>query len=268
MITVENVDYEIVRNESFWDFKGYSDAVDSWPFMASPYPMMAITCSYLLFVLKIGPAYMKNRQPYHLRNIIVAYNFCQVGVSVYVVYLACKLQIPHGWISKTCLMEREDTRNEIMKLMYYYFLRKISELSDTIFFVLRKKNNQASFLHVYHHSMMVVTAWGILKYEPTYPSVFLRNINSLVHVIMYLYYGLSSFPSLAKYLWWKKYITSLQLIQFLLIILHLSLTYVYSECTPSFGLAVVIYGNTLFMTVLFSRFYLETYKKRDVKKRE
>ena len=38
-------------------------------------------------------------------------------------------------------------------------------------------------------------------------------INSLVHVVMYLYYGLAAFgPNMAKYLWWKRYLTSLQLV--------------------------------------------------------
>lgn len=38
-------------------------------------------------------------------------------------------------------------------------------------------------------------------------------INSLVHVVMYLYYGLAALgPSMAKYLWWKRYLTSLQLV--------------------------------------------------------
>lgn len=96
--------------------------------------------------------------------------------------------------------------------MYYYFLSKVSEVLDTVFFILRKKYNQVTFLHVYHHAMMIVTSWGILKYEPTYPTIFIRNINSWVHMVMYTYYGLSVFPSLGKYLWWKKYITSMQLV--------------------------------------------------------
>lgn len=37
--------------------------------------------------------------------------------------------------------------------------------------------------------------------------------NSLVHTVMYTYYGLSSIgPAMHKYLWWKKYITLLQLV--------------------------------------------------------
>lgn len=38
-------------------------------------------------------------------------------------------------------------------------------------------------------------------------------INSFIHIIMYLYYCLSALgPSVQKYLWWKKYLTILQLV--------------------------------------------------------
>lgn len=38
-------------------------------------------------------------------------------------------------------------------------------------------------------------------------------INSMVHVVMYFYYGLSAAgPAFQKYLWWKKHITAIQLV--------------------------------------------------------
>lgn len=102
---------------------------------------------------------------------------------------------------------------QLASLNYYYFACKITELADTIIFVLRKKQNQVTFLHVYHHFIMVWNSWAFLKYEPGYWMVFLGAVNSFVHTIMYAYYGLSAYPSLHKYLWWKKYITSLQLVR-------------------------------------------------------
>lgn len=42
-------------------------------------------------------------------------------------------------------------------------------------------------------------------------------INAMVHVIMYSYYGLSAAgPRFQKYLWWKKYMTAIQLVSVLL----------------------------------------------------
>ena len=38
-------------------------------------------------------------------------------------------------------------------------------------------------------------------------------MNSFIHVIMYSYYGLAAFgPWIQKYLWWKRYLTMLQLV--------------------------------------------------------
>jgi hypothetical protein len=46
------------------------------------------------------------------------------------------------------------------------------------------------------------------------PAAFLPAMaNSFIHVLMYTYYGLSALgPHIAKYLWWKKYLTILQLV--------------------------------------------------------
>jgi len=50
-----------------------------------------------------------------------------------------------------------------------------NELADTynmslfciqVFFILRKKNNQVSFLHVYHHATMILNWWMAAKYLP------------------------------------------------------------------------------------------------------
>lgn len=38
-------------------------------------------------------------------------------------------------------------------------------------------------------------------------------LNCVVHVVMYTYYGLSAMgPRYQKYLWWKKYLTTIQLV--------------------------------------------------------
>lgn len=41
-------------------------------------------------------------------------------------------------------------------------------------------------------------------------------VNATVHVIMYTYYGLAAAgPHFQKYLWWKKYMTAIQLVSHL-----------------------------------------------------
>ena len=39
-------------------------------------------------------------------------------------------------------------------------------------------------------------------------------VNSFIHTLMYVYYGLAAIgPSMQKYLWWKRYMTKLQLVR-------------------------------------------------------
>lgn len=46
-----------------------------------------------------------------------------------------------------------------------------------------------------------------------YAAFFGAMLNSFVHVIMYTYYGVAALgPKYQKYLWWKKYLTMLQLV--------------------------------------------------------
>ena len=46
-----------------------------------------------------------------------------------------------------------------------------------------------------------------------FSAYFGATCNSFVHVVMYAYYGLSAVgPQMRPYLWWKRYITKLQLV--------------------------------------------------------
>lgn len=51
--------------------------------MSSPGPVVAVVMIYLVFVLKIGPEYMKNRKPMDLKRIMVLYNAFQVCYSIW-----------------------------------------------------------------------------------------------------------------------------------------------------------------------------------------
>lgn len=44
-------------------------------------------------------------------------------------------------------------------------------------------------------------------------------VNSSVHIVMYFYYGLSAAgPRFQKFLWWKKYMTAIQLVHTALLV--------------------------------------------------
>ena len=48
------------------------------------------------------------------------------------------------------------------RITHIFYLSKFIEFLDTVFFILRKKNNQVSFLHVYHH-VSITIMWYILS---------------------------------------------------------------------------------------------------------
>ena len=50
-----------------------------------------------------------------------------------------------------------------------------------VFFILRKKNNQVTFLHVYHHSTMLVICWYVAKYVPGGESKYCSYLNNFLH---------------------------------------------------------------------------------------
>lgn len=53
--------------------------------MKTPGPVLMILAIYLLFVLKIGPAFMRKREAFKLTNTLIVYNGLQVAMSVYLV---------------------------------------------------------------------------------------------------------------------------------------------------------------------------------------
>ncbi|KAL8182521.1 UNVERIFIED_CONTAM: Elongation of very long chain fatty acids protein 2 [Gekko kuhli] len=149
----------------------------------------------------------------------------------------------------------------VAKVLWWYYFSKVIEFADTIFFVLRKKNNQITFLHVYHHATMFNIWWCVMNWIPCGQSFFGPTLNSFIHVLMYSYYGLSVIPSMRKYLWWKKYLTQAQLIQFLLTITH-TLSAVVKPCGFPFGCLVFQSSYMTTLVILFVNFYVKTYQKR------
>lgn len=132
-----------------------------------------------------------------------------------------------------------------------------------IFFILRKKNSQVTFLHVFHHTIMPWTWWFGVKFAAGGLGTFHAFLNTAVHVVMYSYYGLCALgPDYQKYLWWKKYLTSLQLIQFVLITIHISQFFFMEDCKyqfPVFQYIIMSYGCIFLL--LFLHFWYRAYTK-------
>lgn len=79
--------------------------------------------------------------------------------------------------------------------------------------MLKKQNGHVSFLHVYHHSIMVLTGYLGTRFIPGGHASLLVIVNCFVHIFMYSYYLISAIDTSKKaFVWWKKHITHLQLV--------------------------------------------------------
>jgi hypothetical protein len=121
--------------------------------------------------------------------------------------------------------DREDTSPKTiweLNIGYWYWMSKFLDLLDTVFFVLRKKSSHITFLHLYHHTSVPLFGWLCMKHNAVMPGTRLfALLNSFIHTIMYSYYALSALgPKVRKYLWWKRYLTQMQLGQFIIIIVY------------------------------------------------
>ncbi|XP_029211100.2 elongation of very long chain fatty acids protein 4-like isoform X2 [Acropora millepora] len=187
-----------------------------WPLVASPWPTVSFVAAYL-FIVKVGPKIMEKRKAYDLREVLIVYNFALVLLSAWMAYelVASAMDIPNfNYLCQSVPYVRGDEKqNRLARAVYIYWLSKFVEALETIFFILRKKNSQVSFLHVYHHTTMFIVGWAVAKWLPGGVTFFGGACNSFVHVVMYAYYGLSAIgPQMRPYLWWKRYITRIQLL--------------------------------------------------------
>ncbi|XP_013134483.1 PREDICTED: elongation of very long chain fatty acids protein 4-like isoform X2 [Papilio polytes] len=228
----------------------------------------SISVLYLLIVIKFLPSYMKNRKPYNLKSIIFLYNVVQVLLSAYNFYLFVAHTLQYGLFPSKCWYEANmPMMKSILEPIMWYFIAKHLDLLDTIFFVLRKKFNQVTFLHVYHHFVMATWGWIYYIYFPTDIYLFVAMINCFVHVIMYTYYALACLgPEYAKYIWWKKYLTTLQLTQFLLIICYLVYQNKTSPCSSSDLRHWYGVGSIAIFFILFMNFYIRSYFTKKIAK--
>ncbi|XP_023311772.1 elongation of very long chain fatty acids protein AAEL008004-like [Anoplophora glabripennis] len=240
--------------------------VENWTFMDTPLPTLFIVLVYLATVLVLLPTYMKNRKPFQLTLIIRYYNIFQIVACSLIIYKIANAGWITGEYSFGCQpVDYSDNPKAVSVAMafFWYYLLKLAELSETIFFVLRKKFNQVSGLHLYHHASTLCLAWIGCKFLAGGMVSVPIMLNSFIHVIMYAYYYLSSFgPEWQKKLApWKPKLTIMQMIQFTILITH-SLSALQPTCKIPKLMLLLYVPNILLVYKMFYDFYQNSYQKR------
>ena len=253
------IDQLIYITDGFWREMGDQRVHSNYPLMSGgPIPIIFIVSVYLYFVRSIGPRLMKEREPYDLKWVLRIYNIFMTAVNFYI-FARVSVLTRYGLNYFGCRQvgyERAD--NELVDLAFLYFATKVIELLDTVFFIVRKKFNQASNLHVFHHGFIAVCVWIYVKIAPGGSSVLFPYLNAGVHSLMYSYYFLATYPSLLKYLWWKRHLTSTQIVQFIMSMVHFSFQGL-SSCDYPPALAVIGFFFNFVFLLLFCDFYYHAY---------
>jgi len=253
------------------------------PFSNLLYPIFTCLAYYaIIFILWV---YMKNKNGYSLSVAFTIHNIILCIWSFVMCFGMITDIIPMVQQNGIFWLVCDDKNVKVMKgrlwyWAYIYYLSKYYELFDTILLVLKKK--PLTFLHVYHHSIIVVLSWSWLQGD--WPLCWWGiAFNTLIHIIMYYYYAASIW---GYKFWWKKYITSLQLTQFfsvfinIWIFLFVSMQYsnvwqwgdminfdkswnsVQGYCAGD--LRTVVFSQIVNITfiLLFLNFYSKTYKEK------
>ncbi|XP_073967612.1 very long chain fatty acid elongase 4-like [Choristoneura fumiferana] len=243
-----------------WTLSLSDGRTKGWPLVDSPLPTVVYTALYL-FIVWLGPKLMKNRQPFQLTWLLVPYNLAMAGLNAFIAVrlLTASFRLRYSYICEPCRQKYDSDELQIADAVWWYYFSKLLEFCDTFFFILRKKDEQLTFLHVYHHSTMFSFWWIGIKWVPSGSTFLPAMVNSAIHVLMYTYYGLSVFgPSVSKYLWWKKYLTILQLIQFTCALV-LGINGIRMGCEFPLWMHYVLIFYMISFIVLFGNFYMKAY---------
>ncbi|NWH74221.1 ELOV2 protein, partial [Piaya cayana] len=212
--------------------------VRGWFLLDSYLPTFFLTGAYLLCIW-LGNKIMKYRPPFSLRVHLILYN---LGITLLSLYMLIELILAtwEGGYNLQCqnLHSAGEADVRVAKVLWWYYFSKVIEFMDTIFFVLRKKSSQITFLHVYHHATMFNIWWCVLNWIPCGQSFFGPTLNSFIHVLIY---SRMIFPPQ---------------IQFLLTIAH-TLSAAVKPCGFPFGCLMFQSSYMATLVILFINFYIK-----------
>ncbi|KAG6592792.1 Elongation of very long chain fatty acids protein [Phytophthora cinnamomi] len=223
--------------------------------LASFASVFAICVGYVLFVV-FGSALMKLGVPaFKTSPIQFIYNPIQVIACSYMFVETAIQAYRNDYSPAPCNAFKADA--PVMgNVLYLFYLSKMLDLCDTFFIVVGKKWRQLSFLHVYHHLSVLLMYYVVFRVAQDGDSYASIVLNGFVHTIMYTYYFVSAHT---RDIWWKRYLTLIQLVQFVTMNVQGYLMYS-RQCPgmpPKIPLIYLAYVQSLFW--LFVNFYVRSY---------
>jgi len=215
------------------------------------YPLVGMV-AYIIMNKVLGPHGVSHMQ-------VQSYNVFIIAVSAGILIPTLYFRIS-GFTSmqKAYCPSGESISPELRLCLWAYHVSKYAEYADTAFLILKGK--KVTNLHYWHHLVVTLTSWMWLRSEIEWVAdgvIF----NTFVHCIMYYYYYLSAAGQAP---WWKRYVTGLQITQFLSSFVATSI-WAYFHSKVGCKLLKVIIVSVAFngwLLVMFGMFYLENFKNK------
>ncbi|XVF00720.1 hypothetical protein REPUB_Repub04eG0025800 [Reevesia pubescens] len=222
--------------------------------------------SYISFTFILSQVSRPSLSRPVLKSITAVHNIFLLTLS-FIMGLGCLVSVfslVPNLNTLVCFPKNTSASGPIFFWAYIFYLSKIFEFMDTLLIILSNSMKRLSFLHVYHHSMVVIMCYMCLDSAQSSFSM-VQVVNCAVHVVMYTYYLMCTLGMHPK---WKKLVTDFQIIQFWLSFLTMAMLVFYhftgSGCSGiwswCFNAAFII--SLLF---LFSDFHAKSYNSAKVK---
>ncbi|XVF68119.1 hypothetical protein PTKIN_Ptkin10aG0177600 [Pterospermum kingtungense] len=222
-----------------------------------------IVLSYVSFTFVLSQVSRPSLARPVLKSITTVHNIFLLALS-FIMALGCLVsifsQVPN-FNTLVCFPRRTSPSGPLFFWAYIFYLSKIVEFMDTLLIILSNSMKRLSFLHVYHHSMVVIMCYVCLESAQSSFSMVMVT-NCVVHLVMYTYYLMCTLGIRPK---WKKMVTDFQLMQFwasfivmvMLVFYHFTgpgCSGVLSWCFNAFFIISLLY--------LFSDFHAKSYSNK------
>jgi len=181
-----------------------------------PFPYYAIA-AYLTIIYSVL-WYARSRtspiiDPAKLKKLLAAHNLVLCIASVVMTagyaFNIIRTMLEHGFYGAYCGVS-EEVDNRLYYWTNVFYLSKFYELLDTLFLVLERK--EPIFLHIWHHCSVIVLVCKAIQHSLLF--AWWTGVNNcFVHIFMYYYYMMRS---LDQQVWWRRYITKAQIVQFMI----------------------------------------------------
>lgn len=245
----------------------YTTWIPSQTPLSTPGVVLGCMTGYLA-ILWVGQKLMEDRKAMQFKTLFMFHNLLLSAGSGLLLALMLEEIVPivynHGFFYAICHHNAWTPKLEFYYMINYLF--KYWEFGDTFFLVVKKK--PLAFLHVFHHSATMLLCYTQLGGRTSVSWVPIVA-NLTVHVLMYYYYLMAT---AGFKIWWKKYLTGLQISQFvvdLFVVYFAAYSYFVTEyfhglpsmgsCAGSEGAAVMGCGLLTSYLFLFIAFYRKTY---------